>query len=213
MGSTNLVLAGVLGNSVKLDEFDTVVYTALPAVALLLVPMSLPHTVHWEGGLQATDWEIVSEVLDTNPAVVYLAALSGVFALAFNLLKYGIVQRLSATHTAFAGNFNKSFTILLAMIQGLEPFPSDGWGWLMVAACMGNISAFTGYNIAKLNAKPAPQEVVASQLDSEKQPLHSESTGEDGSVKRSSEEDEWEGVSTITPDKNSFTTPRTITTT
>merc|ERR1719451_71285 len=104
-----------------------------------------------------TDWEILSELLDDNPSVLLLALLSGVFALCLNLAKYSVVQSLSATHTAFAGNFNKAFTIVLAMIQGLEPFPSDGWGWLMVAACMGNISAFTGYNIAKLNAKPAPQ--------------------------------------------------------
>merc|ERR1740138_1301070 len=130
-GSTNLVLAGMMGTSLKLNEFDTVIYTALPAVALLVPAMSLPHSVHWEDCGSMADWDIVWEVWDSNPSVFYLAGLSGVFALAFNLLKYGIVQRLSATHTAFAGNFNKAFTIVLAMVQGLEPFPSDGWGWLM----------------------------------------------------------------------------------
>lgn len=199
-GSANLVLAGMMGSTQKLDEFDTVVYTALPAVLLLLVPMSIPHTVHWDGGTRMTDWEILSEVMESAPGVVHLAALSGVFALAFNLLKYGIVQRLSATHTAFAGNFNKAFTIMLAMMQGLEPPPADGWGWLMVVACLGNICAFTGYNLAKLNAKPVQDPVVSR--DSEKEPLHSESTHDDLEEKRSSSEDEeWEGVTLVAIDK------------
>lgn len=193
-GSANLVLAGMMGSTLKLNEFDTVIYTALPAAALLLVPMSLRHPVHWGGGSQMTDWEILAEVVEVNPGVLWLAVLSGVFALAFNLLKYGIVQRLSATHTAFAGNFNKAFTIVLAMAQGLEPFPSDSWGWVMVAACMGNIAAFTGYNLAKLQEKPAA--VQPGSGDSEKEPLQSESTGDDLEVERrsSSEEDEWEGA-------------------
>jgi hypothetical protein len=200
-GSTNLVLAGLMGTALKLNEFDTVIYTALPASALLLAAMSIPHVVPWgEDGSTLTDWEILEEVWDSNQGVVYLAALSGVFALGFNLLKYGIVQRLSATHTAFAGNFNKAFTIVLTMLQGLEPWPSDGWGWLMVSAYMGNIAAFTGYNIAKLRLPPAREEIVTSPHDSEKEPLHSESTGDDlEAEKSSSQEDEWEG--TVAPDE------------
>merc|ERR1719277_2155545 len=174
-GSTNLVLAGLMGTALKLNEFDTVIYTALPASALLLAAMSIPHVVPWgEDGSTLTDWEILEEVWDSNQGVVYLAALSGVFALGFNLLKYGIVQRLSATHTAFAGNFNKAFTIVLAMVLGLEQYPTDGWGWLMVASYMGNIGAFTGYNIAKLRLiRPSREEDMGSPLDSdEKEPLH-----------------------------------------
>jgi len=199
-GSTNLVLAGLMGTALKLNEFDTVIYTALPASALLLAAMSIPHVVMWgEDGSTLTDWEILEEVWDSNQSVVYLAMLSGVFALGFNLLKYGIVQRLSATHTAFAGNFNKAFTIVLAMVQGLEPWPSDGWGWLMVAACTGNIGAFTGYNIAKLRLPPAREEIVTAgprDSETEKEPLHSESTGDDLVEEKpsSSEEDEWQGT-------------------
>jgi len=221
-GSTNLVLAGLMGTALKLNEFDTVVYTALPASALLLAAMSIPHVVMWgEDGTTLTDWEILEEVWESNQSVVYLAALSGVFALGFNLLKYGIVQRLSATHTAFAGNFNKAFTIVLAMLQGLEPWPSDGWGWLMVAAYTGNIAAFTGYNIAKLRLPPAREEIVASPrgaekeaLHSEEEPLQSESTGDDLEEKRtrsSSEEDEWQG--TVAPDEgclSCFSAPRAV---
>jgi len=204
-GSTNLVLAGLMGTALKLNEFDTVVYTALPASALLLAAMSIPHVVMWgEDGTTLTDWEILEEVWESNQSVVYLAALSGVFALGFNLLKYGIVQRLSATHTAFAGNFNKAVTIVLAMGLGLEPYPTDGWGWLMVASYMGNIGAFTGYNIAKLQfLQPSREEDLGSPLDSdEKEPLHHpESTADDLEEKHSSsEDDEWESQAMVTPD-------------
>merc|ERR1719277_1685965 len=66
-GSLNLVLAGMLGSTLKLNEFDTIVYTALPASVLLLIPMSLPHTVQWDGGRMMTDWEVLSELLNDNP--------------------------------------------------------------------------------------------------------------------------------------------------
>jgi len=206
-GSANLVLAGMMGSSLNLNEFDTVIYTALPAAALLIPAMSIPHFVHWgEDGTSLTDWEIFEEVWASNRSVVYLAALSGVFALAFNLLKYGIVQRLSATHTAFAGNFNKAIIIVLALVLGLEPYPTDGWGWLMVAAYVGNIGAFTAYNIVKLRQRQ-PQEVQSSPSESDKEPLRArartdESTEDDTEEKlTSSEEDEWE--STVAPDGGS----------
>merc|ERR1719203_1278488 len=200
-GSTNLVLAGMMGSTLNLNEFDTVIYTALPAAALLTAAMSIPHAVPWgeDGAATLTDWEILKEVLDYNRGVLILAALSGVFALGFNLLKYGIVQRLSATHTAFAGNFNKAFTIILTMVVGLEPYPTDGWGWLMVAAYVGNIGAFTAYNIAKIRLRPA-QDARNSPAESDKESPSVGSTEddteddpEDKMVRlTSSEEDEWE---------------------
>jgi hypothetical protein len=180
-GSTNLVLAGMMGSSLKLNEFDTVIYTALPAAALLTAAMSIPHSVPWgeDGATRLTDWEILEEVLDSNGSVLILAALSGVFALGFNLLKYGIVQRLSATHTAFAGNFNKAFTIILTMVVGLEPYPTDGWGWLMVAAYVGNIGAFTAYNIAKIRLQTTQETPSSSPCESDKTPLSVGSTDDD----------------------------------
>jgi hypothetical protein len=195
-GSTNLVLAGMMGSTLSLNEFDTVVYTALPAAALLTAAMSIPHFVQWgEDGATLTDWEILEEVLDNNRSVLVLAVLSGVFALAFNLLKYGIVQRLSATHTAFAGNFNKAFTIVLTMMVGLEPYPTDGWGWLMVAAYVGNIGAFTAYNIAKIRLQTA-REAPSSPCESDKEPPSVGSTEDDTEEKMtnltSSEDNEWE---------------------
>merc|ERR1719203_980428 len=74
-GSANLVLAGMMGSTLKLNEFDTGIYTALPAAALLIPAMSIPHVVHWgEDGISLTDWEIFEEVWDSNRGVVYLAA-------------------------------------------------------------------------------------------------------------------------------------------
>jgi hypothetical protein len=179
-GSADLVLVGMMGATLSLNEFDTVVYTSLPATALLIAAMSIPHAVQWgEDGDTLTDWEIIDEVLDNNRSVLVLAALSGVFALAFNLLKYGIVQRLSATHTAFAGNFNKAFTILLTMVVGLEPYPTDGWGWLMVAAYVGNIGAFTAYNIAKIRLQTTQETPSSSPCESDKTPLSVGSTDDD----------------------------------
>merc|ERR1712032_96660 len=148
-GSLNLVLARVLGSTLKLNEFDTIVYTAIPAAGMVLIPMSLPHTVQWDGGTEMTDWEVLADVSRDNPSAIFLAGLSGVFALVLNLAKYSVVQNLSATHLAFAGNFNKALTIMLAMLLGFEPAPGDFWGVLMLLACVGNISAFTCYNVAK----------------------------------------------------------------
>jgi hypothetical protein len=199
-GSTNLVLAGMMGSALNLNEFDTVIYTALPAAALLTAAMFIPHSVPWgeDGATTMTDWEILKEVLDSNRSVLILAALSGVFALWFNLLKYGIVQRLSATHTAFAGNFNKAFTIILTMMVGLEPYPTDGWGWLMVAAYVGNIGAFTAYNIVKIRLQRT-KDTRSAPEDSEKKPPSVGSTEddtEDKLTRLTSEEDQWEYTST-----------------
>merc|ERR1719277_1393510 len=200
-GSTNLVLAGMMGSTLNLNEFDTVIYTALPAAALLTAAMSIPHSVPWgeDGATTLTDWEILREVLDSNWSVLILAALSGVFALGFNLLKYGIVQRLSATHTAFAGNFNKAFTIILTMVVGLEPYPTDGWGWLMVAAYVGNIGAFTAYNVVKIRLQQPAQDTRSDSADFDKESPSvstrsgSEDDPEDKMIRlTSSEEDEWE---------------------
>ncbi|CAK0791701.1 unnamed protein product, partial [Prorocentrum cordatum] len=202
-GSSNLVLAGMMGTNLKLNEFDTITYSALPAAVLLMPAMFISHYVHWDDGVMLTDWEILREVWELNPSVVYLAALSGVFALAFNLLKYGIVQRLSATHTAFAGNFNKAFTIVLATAQGLEPYPSDYWGWVMVASYVGNISAFTGYNIAKIQIARAQEEeprTPRSACSFEKEPLQSESTEDSLEKHTSSEEDDWESCKVAADD-------------
>merc|ERR1712151_216371 len=93
------------------------------------------------------------KVFTHSPTIVGLAIFSGVFAFGYNALQFNIVQNLSATHTAFAGNFNKAATIALALLAGLEQLPVGQWGSVMLLACMGNIGAFTCYNFVKLSPK------------------------------------------------------------
>merc|ERR1712217_936454 len=146
-GSINLALAGVLGTSIKLNSLDTTVYNAIPATILLLGPIFLyPHPVNWPDHGAMTDYTIFKIVLSKSPFTVGLAALSGALSLAYNTLQYGIVQYLSATHVAFAGNFNKALTIPLALLVGLETLPPGKWGWIMLFACFGSIGAFAVYN-------------------------------------------------------------------
>jgi len=146
-GSINLALAGVLGTSIKLNSLDTTVYNAIPATILLLGPIFLyPHPVNWPDHGPMTDWSIFNIVLEKSPGTVGLAALSGALSLAYNTLQYGIVQMLTATHVAFAGNFNKAVTIPLALLVGLETLPPGKWGMIMLFACFGSIGAFAVYN-------------------------------------------------------------------
>ena len=108
-GSLNLVLAGVLGSSVKLNSLDTTVYNAIPA-CIILAPIVLlyKHPINWAEHPPDTDLDILSEAWSAAPSVVYFALASGALALAYNTLQFGIVQEMSATHVAFAGNFNKA---------------------------------------------------------------------------------------------------------
>lgn len=156
-GSLNLALAGVLGTSVHLNALDTTVYMAIPATLILLPFIFLwSHPVgtkEWEavmGGTQMTDWAVLCKVAVLSPRTLYLTFLSGVFALAYNVLQYSVVQTLSATHTAFAGNFNKAATISLALLFGMETLPAGVWGVIMLLAVLGNIASFTGYSMVQI---------------------------------------------------------------
>jgi len=165
-GAINLALAGVLGTSCKLNSLDTTVYMSIPAF-LFLIPPSLFywHPVSWPGYGNVTDREIFMVVLHKKPSVILLAAFSGVLAFFYNVFQYGIVHSLSASYTAFAGNFNKAATIALGIIVGLENLPPGFWGIVMVCACLGNIGAFTAFNIAKMRAKH--EEVKPKEVEGE----------------------------------------------
>lgn len=155
-GSINMVLAGVLGMSSELNALDVTFYMSLPAVVLLIVPIFLiRHPVGgWPGQESMTDWEICLKVFALSPTTIALAGLSGIFAFGYNILQFGIVQSFSATHIAFAGNFNKAATIALALLVGLERLPTGTWGFITMAASLGSICTFTVYSLAKV----APQE-------------------------------------------------------
>merc|ERR1719333_1144337 len=100
-----------------------------------------------------TDVDVLAKVWSERPLALVLVGISGVLSLFYNVFQYGIVQSLSASYTAFAGNFNKAATIAIGLLVGLETLPPGAWGMVMVAACLGNISAFTAFNVVKANAK------------------------------------------------------------
>jgi len=148
MGGVTVAIAGALGSSCKLSPLDTVAYMSIPACLFLLGPiLFMRHPTNWEGRMSMTDAQIFVEVLHRSPNAIGLALLSGVLALGYNVLQYTIVQALSATHAAFAGNFNKAATIALALLLGLEVLPGGSWSLVMIAAILGNVIAFTLYNL------------------------------------------------------------------
>lgn len=148
-GAINFVLAGFLGDNVKLNPLDTTCYMALPASAFLVIPILLmPHSVSWPGFDMMTDWQVFLKLVELSPSTVGLVLLSGVFAVSYNVLQYALVQDLSATYTAFAGNMNKAATVALAMMIGLESLPEGKYGLLMLFGIVGNIGCFTYYSLS-----------------------------------------------------------------
>jgi hypothetical protein len=196
-GSVNLVLAGVLGTSVKLNSLDTTVYNAIPACIILapLVPTYV-HPNNWPDHGPDTDWNILMEVWALRPFVVYLALFSGLLALAYNTLQFGIVQELSPAHVAFAGNFNTACMIPLSFLLGFESLPPGRVphlfnlpaGPLMICASIGSIVAFACYNmISKVGGRhghgPPPAEERSSMV------MKDESENENGMYEKGMDEE------------------------
>ncbi|CAE8590967.1 unnamed protein product, partial [Polarella glacialis] len=150
-GALNMVLAGVLGTSMKLNPLDTTCYMALPAGLVLLLPaMLVSHPMKgWPGFSSMTDWEVLGEVMSRNPAVLTPVLFSGVLAFCYNILQYTLVHKLSAAYAAFAGNFNKAATVALSLALGLEALPAGGYGNMFLLAVLGNIAAFSVYSAMK----------------------------------------------------------------
>lgn len=171
-GSMNLALAGMLGTTVHLNALDTTVYMSVPATIFLIGPVFLySHPIKdqawidYMGDDTVTDWSVFEAVCKLSPTTIVLAVFSGALALAYNVLQYGIVQSLSAAHTAFAGNFNKAATIVLSILVGLETVPEGTWGIVMMLAVFGNISSFTAYNVVKVKAKEQEHEPLSDDED------------------------------------------------
>jgi len=154
-GALNMVLAGVLGSEMKLNPLDTTCYMSLPAGLLLLLPALLvPHPMgSWRGFDAMTDWEVLGEVMARNPSALVPVLFSGVLAFVYNVLQYTLVHKLSAAYASFAGNFNKAATVFLSLLFGLEAVPAGSWGYVFIAAVVGNIGAFTAFSALKVQAK------------------------------------------------------------
>lgn len=148
-GSVNLALAGILKTSVKMDALNAVVYNSIPA-AIILLPFVffVKHPIKgWFGVSEGYDVWVVGEVWENSKSTFMVAASSGLASLIYNVLAFSIVQYLSATHVAFAGNFNKAATVPLALLVGLDTLPQGIYGPIMVGAAIMNIIAFALYNV------------------------------------------------------------------
>lgn len=154
-----LILAGVLGSTLKLNPVDTTFYMAIPTAIFLIIPVFfVPHPIMWPGHGSVTDFQIVKEVLALNPTTFGLAVLSGLFALSYNVLLYSVVQTLSAAFSAFTSNFNKAATIALSLLFGFEFLPEQPWGAVMVVGIVGNLGAFTVYGLLKVGLLSSPDD-------------------------------------------------------
>lgn len=176
----NLVLAELLGE-MRLNPLDSMLYMALP-VAVIMIPPTLlwSHPVNWPGYNSLTDVQIFHAVFHLKPSACGLILLSGIFAAGYNLLTYTLVQTVSPSFTAFAGNFNKTIIIALSFVSRLEELPRGLWGVVFIIAVTGNIVAFAWYSTLvepqSQNWKEK-QETKALTLDFNKKPRSREFPG------------------------------------
>jgi len=190
-GSANLALAGLLGTSVKLDSAGTVVYNSIPAACILLpLILIVAHPIGWLPSSETrTDFWVASQVWTHNKSTFALAASSSLASLIYNILQFGIVQYLSATHVAFAGNFNKAATIPLAFLVGIDTLPQGKWGPILIVGAVINICAFTAYNIVTGGAGGhgggANKE---TEKEKQKEPMKDAASSDEDSDESSSEE-------------------------
>jgi len=162
-GALDLLVKSVLGKSKKMPATETVLFQALP-VALIATMVgfvfSSPVSPSWSAHFQPriTDWEVFRAIFQLKPIVLGFVAWSGVLACGFNLFTTKLVVRLSPATTAFAGNFNKAALTLLSLILIDSNIPPGYRGWLLLAGVIGNIAAFTCYNISKRGRKNKKEE-------------------------------------------------------
>lgn len=161
--AVNLILAAMFGSTLNppLNPVDTIFYMAVPC-GLFLLPASIMflHPVEWPGFGQITDYQVYQKVMELSPTTMGWVILSGFIAAAYNVLQYTVVQRLSAGHAAFAGNFNKAATIMISICMGLEALPGGVWSTVMLLAILGNIGSFTGFSLLKSNDKKAAADSI-----------------------------------------------------
>merc|ERR1719203_1051975 len=96
-----------------------------------------------------TDWTVFGKLWQASPGAFFWVMLSGVLAFAYNTFVTFLVVKLSPATTAFAGNFNKAATILVSLLFLEGTLPPGLQGRVMIGATLGNIAAFTVYNMLK----------------------------------------------------------------
>jgi len=133
----------------RLSGWDSMWYMSIPSAAFLMPPVFLvSHPLQWPTTFSAfglTDWQVFRTIFTLSPSTFAMILLSGVLSLGHNLVQYMMVQSLSATHTAFAGNVNKAAMIGLSLCLGFEDLPGGIWSPVMLSSVLGNFVAFTAF--------------------------------------------------------------------
>lgn len=147
--AATLILAAAFGKVLDppLTPLDTIFYMGLPC-AMILLPASflVHHPVSWHGFGPMTDWQVFEKVMEISPLMWLSVIVSGLISGGYNFIQYTVVQRLSAGHAAFAGNFNKAATISLSLWFGLEFLPGGIWSLVMLLGIAGSILSFTAWS-------------------------------------------------------------------
>jgi drug/metabolite transporter (DMT)-like permease len=152
-GGLDFVFKGILGTSVKLNAIDTTCYMALPVAlftsllgSVLVKPVSATWAARFAPSM--SDFSVFVKLWQVNPAIFGYVILSGVLAFIYNTFVTFLIVKLSPATAAFAGNFNKAATILLSLVIFRELAPGVR-GLVIVGAVLGNIVAFTTYNVLR----------------------------------------------------------------
>eukprot|EP00928_Gymnodinium_smaydae_P003190 TRINITY_DN11138_c0_g2_i1.p1 TRINITY_DN11138_c0_g2~~TRINITY_DN11138_c0_g2_i1.p1 ORF type:complete len:504 (+),score=76.91 TRINITY_DN11138_c0_g2_i1:55-1566(+) len=157
--ASNMLVVHFVGRGLKLNPMDSIFYMAIPAALLLLIPACvLQHPVPWSSTGNMTDIHILKEILSLRPLLFGLGCLSGVFALAYNLLMYNICQALSAMTIEMVSNFNKAATIGLAIVIGMEKLPAQN-PYLLVYCIIGNLACICMFGVTEARARSAEEPV------------------------------------------------------
>jgi len=156
-GGLDFVLKAKLGKGPKLNALDLNFYNALPVACftgLAATAIPKPVSATWAARYvpQMTDLQVVKRMFQVNPSIVKWVVFSGLGAFVYNLYVTFMVVQLSPATSAFAGNFNKSAAILLSLVflEGAAPWKTGSLrDFAKIGAVLGNIAAFTCYNILK----------------------------------------------------------------
>eukprot|EP00929_Paragymnodinium_shiwhaense_P007683 TRINITY_DN111591_c0_g1_i1.p1 TRINITY_DN111591_c0_g1~~TRINITY_DN111591_c0_g1_i1.p1 ORF type:complete len:477 (-),score=88.73 TRINITY_DN111591_c0_g1_i1:162-1541(-) len=157
-GACDMVIKSLLGTSLKLKPMDTIAYMAVPTAFFTFLIGSLwssPVSTSWAANVapNMTNLEVFRKIWELNPSVFLYVGLSGLLCFFYNNLQTFMAVNLSPATTAFAGNFNKAATILIALLFLDGRLPSGIRGVVVVGGILVNIASFTAYNILKKRKK------------------------------------------------------------
>ncbi|CAJ1349658.1 unnamed protein product [Effrenium voratum] len=154
LGGLDFVIKAKLGSGPKLNALETNLYNAIPVAIFTcalgsVLPTPVPPSWSAHFAPYMTDLQVFKGIFQVNPAVLLWVVGSGVAAFVFNLFVTFLVVKLSPATGSFAGNFNKSASIILSLLWLEGARPNNARGVVKICAVLGNIVAFACYNVLK----------------------------------------------------------------